>query len=363
MAEKDKSLKEKVDDIVGAGGAFLNDPSGKNRAAQQEQALRQEARRIAAEANVKAQSEQDAAAIAESNKPPRANVNEPEEIKSGDTGQLRGAEFPDGRVLLGLRPSVIRKMLENQAAKSTAGAAPAGTSREGQEALQEGAALAGSVGSIGNVGGQATPLDQSQANLAGLRGAIGPGLAGAGSLASAGALAGLGFRGAATGARTGIAAGLPGVVTGALVGAAIGLISGAVAGFINGRIDNLQNQAKGNIAANQITLRESEGDLRKDIAAAWGGGNKAPLVEDFNARLADIERGYTELKLATEQDVNLFLSQDGSAQLQRYAEFYRPGGAREQLIAEMRLALSSTPNSERAIQFMTDDEIMENIPQ
>lgn len=257
--------------------------------------------------------------------PPKSNAFQ---TFTGESGSLSGFKTPSGETFIGLKPSEVKAEIATQQEKT---AIPQGAiSREQAINLEEqrraGQAIAGAVGQLSPevmADLQSKNPNFQQAIQAGLATAA-PGVVG----------------GAAVGLATGGAASLPLAAV------------GGIGGFIAGVRSNLKSQTSDEIRKSSIALREREQNLRALITNTnQNPANAAENLMLFNEQLSMIERDRAKLKLQTQQNLNKFLGEDGSPELERYEIFYSAGGSRDLLLREMQIALVNPNPSKNLISF------------
>ena len=204
----------------------------------------------------------------------------------------------------------------------------------------------GQIGEIGEIQGSLDPFNE-QSLKQGIKGWYRGGLQGAGIGAGAGAL---------------IASGVPVVGTGvgAGLGAAGGFIWGAMKGFWNDYSSDIESKATGEVSARKQTLRAAKSDMIRALSNMHGGRSDPALTaEDFNQRLTAAVEGYMQLQADVEQNIDLWLSEDGTTTIQQYIEFFRAGGKADQMIGEMELAVASGPNYQRSMELAMEANLLD----
>ncbi len=193
------------------------------------------------------------------------------------------------------------------------------------------------------VAGQPTPVDMKQL---GLSVATDPSV-----IRSMGAGVGVGLmvkKGAAAG-------GIMGGPWGAVIGAVGGLAIGVLASVQN----NIKSQKRDNLAAQRAVLTDGITNLNQLISLMNIDPVNAELyIEAMNQQLNNIEQAHSQLKIDTQSDLNLALSQDGTRELQRYENFYAMGGGFDVITAKAQVALAS-PDPETGMRglLMSSDEL------
>jgi len=198
-----------------------------------------------------------------------------------------------------------------------------------------------------------------QTVLAGAKGSLDTAISRAGQFAAIGAGIGAVGGGVAAAIPTAGAAAVPGAAAGGFAGgkagAGIGFIFGLAEGFWKGASSNAASQASGHTGARAKTIRAVKTDMTRDVSTMWSGrGNKADLAADFMKRKNDAWDAYAQLTVDVRREVNLAMGEDGTVILQQYKEFFAPGGQAEILEEEMKTALFSAPNIERADQLFAE---------
>jgi len=139
------------------------------------------------------------------------------------------------------------------------------------------------------------------------------------------------------------------------IGAGVGFVWGLAEGFWKGASSNAASQARGQTGARAKTIRAVKTDMTRDVSTMWSGrGNKADLAANFHKRRNDAWDAYAQLTVDVRRGVNLAMGEDGTVILQQYKEFFAPGGQDEMLMEEMKTALFSAPNIERADQLFAE---------
>lgn len=178
-----------------------------------------------------------------------------------------------------------------------------------------------------------TKTDYFQAGLVGLSEGVKQGIVGAGAGAAAGATIGaLGGTAVVPGVGTAVgAAGVGGI------GAAVGITAGFIKGLYSGITNNIKNQKTDDISSLGANRVDGMRNMNKLIAMAKADpGNREDYVEQFNSQLTKLARSYSQLKLDSEQLGNKAMGKDATVELQRYENFYAPGGSFDILTAKMR---------------------------
>lgn len=210
------------------------------------------------------------------------------------------------------------------------------------EAGIEAEQLAGQVGQFERQDVEVTPTDWNEARSQALVSAI------PAAISAAGAGAVLGGR---TGATRGAAAGAPGAVLGGAAGTIIGGIAGFSASFVRDMTSNIKSQRIDNTQAQKRTLDEGKQNLASAATfAAANPENKYEALAAFNSQLSNIDQAYRQMKIDTSRDVAKF--ETAKPDLAEFEAFYSVGGERDQLIQEMRVAMSTQSDLQYA--FMQD---------
>lgn len=253
------------------------------------------------------------------------------EVIRDERGKLSGITTPSGRTLLGLSPSEVRGLAAKYAetAATPPGAVEAAQEAQLRQSQLQGQQLAAGVGQVSpEIVAQAQPagVDVSQALGTAATGIL-PGLA----------------AGAAAGAVGGSLAGGVGAIPGAIIGGGIGAISG----FLSGIRSNIKAQRSDLVTIKKRSLTEREQNLNDLILDT--NQNPAHASENmqlFNMQLSLIEKDHSTLTQETDEKLDKWLGVDGTPELARYEYFNEIGGAREQLVEEMRTALiNPNPNA------------------
>lgn len=152
-----------------------------------------------------------------------------------------------------------------------------------------------------------------------------------------------------------ITRGLTGAVAGAVVGAPtgvgapIGAIAGFVAGVVSGVFSNINSQKADNIGAQKLILTEGQRNLNYfAMLAQVDQANADKYIDGFNQQLSNIAEAYSNLQADTRSNLNLMVAQDGTRELQRFANFYATGGGYEYYTQKMRYAITN-PNAQQAL--------------
>lgn len=249
-------------------------------------------------------------------------------IEPGNIGgrQVRFIDKGNGRVLV-TTPKEARGL--QQTTKGQEGGLPQVTPQEldRQQVAQN---LINQIGQPGELPATGQDLSQEQALKSGVAGII-PNVIG----------------GAAAGATIGAAGGPVGVGIGAAAGLAIG--------FYRSYSGNLKSQIGDNISAKRVVLREADQNLREIVNYVETGGDVATALQDFNMQLALIDQAHANLYLDTQSDLNLFQGQDGTVELARFKAFNAAGGAREQYIRDMQVALLNPTGNIKQLPTLTEE--------
>ena len=190
-------------------------------------------------------------------------------------------------------------------------------------ALEQRQALAGQVGQTTQPTPQGQPTDFGVAVQAGLGRGVIAGTSGAGLGAIGGAVGGAGV--------------------GAVPGAAIGGATGFIGGFISGFTSKLKQDANENIQAEYSTLPINTRNMRQLIIDAKTDPMGAS--DAFNNQLAAIDQAYVDVFMESQESLAKFNSVDAQVELQKFANFYAPGGLRDIYVGRMRSVLLN-PNTD-----------------
>lgn len=268
-------------------------------------------------------------------------ITQPEMIINEETGKISGVRLPDGRQFLGISPQEAQQMAASYAQQQAIPAGAVGAAEAGQEFRQQerAAQLSQQIGAPGQVGvmgaGQPSSIDWRQVGLSAISDPstirdLGMGIGG-------GIIAGSVTAGASAGAIGGPA----GVALGAAGGLALGLYSSIMR--------NINSQKSGILSAQKSTLTDGRQNLRRLTQAAnLDPGNADLYIQAFNMQLDKIGQAYSQLKIDTQTDLNLALSKDGTREIQRFKNFYAPGGAKDYYSDKMRVAIEA-PDPQMAI--------------
>jgi hypothetical protein len=213
-----------------------------------------------------------------------------------------------------------------------------------EQLMREGQALAMQVGDPAMMmEAQATPIDLGQAAGAGVVGGL---------LGSSGMAAAFALGGAALGSA--VAPGV-GTVGGAVAGAKLGVFLGALSGFIAGARSNIAGEMAGSISASSVTQRNIETRLRAIVTDTnRNPQNAAENLQMYNYLMSQMDNEHKKLKLETSRDLNKWLGKTGTTELQRYQNFYMPGGAKDYYARQMQQALI---NPQPTRNYLTMDDI------
>lgn len=256
-------------------------------------------------------------------------------------------------VIPGVTPGTIARTQEER--KKVSEIAQTNAARSQSNAPQPQAApsaqqqqAAGLVGDTSNVQTQGVAnsnplssdgLDIGQALGAGLAAAV-PGAVGS---AAAGAIAG----------------GVPTAGLAAIPGALIGAGVGAIGGFLVGVRSNIKKQLSEDISAQQFTLTKGERNLRAIVTDTnRNPQNAMENLQLFNMQLSRIDQANMELFSETSTNLNKFLGEDGTVELERYEAFNSAGGQREFLIRAMQQAILQ-PNAN--VNFVTMEDMLGDV--
>jgi len=153
---------------------------------------------------------------------------------------------------------------------------------------------------------------------------------------------------AKTGAKVGSLAGPKGIIAGAVLGFALGVYRQVHT--------NIRSQRSDHIGAISSTRSDAERNLRRLVMLAnMDKDNAEKHVDDFNDQLNRMDQAYSDLRILTQQDLSLALGEDGTRELQRFANFNAPGGSR--VIWQRRMAKAiDAPDPTIAMQMLMSDE-------
>lgn len=296
------------------------------------QRIQEEQERLRQEEEARKQAEK-AAAEAKKREEALKNKESPTQIiRDQDTGGISGLTIPSGETFLDLKKEDISAIARNQQ----------GVPVEATQVLQQnelekqriaGLRMLGQVGQLNpNITQQQVPsqINPIQALASGVGTAAPAAIGGAISGAAAGAI---------TGAPSGVGA-LPLAVV------------GAIGGFLVGVRNNLKSQSSQEIRNAQINLKLREKNIRALITDTnQNPQNAAENLALLNEQLSLIQRDYGKLKLDTQRNLNKFLGEDGSPELERYTIFYETGGQRDFLLREMQQALINPNPAKNLVTF------------
>jgi hypothetical protein len=199
--------------------------------------------------------------------------------------------------------------------------------QQAQMQAQQQAQLQQQVGQINPLTPNATtPIDGGELVGAGLQKGVIGGITGAGAVAG-GALA-LAGAGATVGSAVPIA--------GTLIGAGIGLVAGIAVGVFN----NIKKQKTDTISAQNTVLTNGKTNLAKLIALAKAEpriDKKQEYVDQFNTQIYLIKKAQSQMIKDTNAD--LFKFDDAKVDLQKFENFYAPGGGYDTYTQRMQQVL------------------------
>jgi hypothetical protein len=269
------------------------------------------------------------------NPPKETTSSQPEIIRDQITGNITGAKFPNGKILMG-NASEIKNQISlytNKMATPT-GAIEGSAAAANQQRIEEFMPMAAKIGELDKsilAQAETTPLRYGQALGAGLN---------------------VGGTAAAGGAVVGAASGLVGSGgTLSIPAAAILGSLGGVGGFITGTYQNLKAQRKGVVDIKAGSLNEGITNLKSLIKYANSDPQNAEeYYRAFNEQLSYIERDHGSLKMDTNGWFKTL--NDGDPQLADYQRF--DDMQRELLIINMKTALI-TPDPKKALQLGISD--------
>ena len=151
---------------------------------------------------------------------------------------------------------------------------------------------------------------------------------------------------ASTGTGAAVGAGLAGAALATGVGAPLApfiLIGGAIVGFVAGFRANLKTQRADMLSGEAANVRKQEQNMLKLVMDVNRGGDPARNLEFFNSQLSLVSENYARLHLKSNDELSLWLGEDGHTQLERYELFYSTGGMRDILTSQMGDAIRN-PN-------------------
>lgn len=249
-------------------------------------------------------------------KPKPIRPLKPEVIRDGDTGEITGVTLPDGRTLLGLKPSEVRDLIEKDRQKRElpAGADEAGTTKkaiEQMQAQQQANAAADLLQSNQQAGVQPTvALGNNAQDLLATAGTSLPSIA----------------AGAASGAGLGAAVGSFVPILGTTIGAVAGGIIGALTAFgAQLAVDRHQTTKEA------LTVFKKASTTRNTQILNMANSGQFPpaeVVRAYETNLANIREAERELRSQTRGAVGRQLSgaMDELIQVQLYIQnepYYR----------------------------------------
>jgi hypothetical protein len=262
--------------------------------------------------------------------------------RDAGTGKLSGVELPDGRTFLGLSPQQVNEIAASEVAKrqTPAGAVDIGqqniAQQQQQQQVSQGIQLAQQIGQ----------QPQNPVELAPEKVNVGQAIASGLTTAAPAALGG-----ALTGAITGAAVGGIGAIPGAI---GLGLVGG-VGGFLQGVRSNIKNQRSEAATTAKLAQADIEQNLRFWITDTNAHPeNAADNLGEFNTQLDLMRAKHAKLYAETKSNVNKFVGEDGTPELERYELFYQPGGARDYLVSQMQIALMNPDPSKN---FLTNEDL------
>lgn len=253
-------------------------------------------------------------------------IAEPQIIRDQDTGKVTGLTLPSGKSFLGIGEKETRFLASKEAEKRATppGAVEAGDVAKQQQEAEFTSLLTENLGNVKLTGDvERDKISQEQA------------------IKSALADAGIGLAG---GAAVGAVAGTPAGGVGAVPGAAIGAAAGALGGFIRGYKNNLKEQRQDIIKGEAQNLMKNEQNLLKISMLAnrvTDIDQKVELLDMFNEGMSIMDEDYERLTLETNSSLTDWLGQDGHKQLEKYITFNNPGGMREILLFQMKMAMQN----------------------
>ncbi len=151
------------------------------------------------------------------------------------------------------------------------------------------------------------------------------------------------WKSALAGAGIGAAAGVGlGLFTGGVASIPLAIL-GAIGGFATGFFSNIGAQRADMLKGESANVRKQEQNMLKLVMDVNRGGDPARNLEFFNSQMALISENFARLHMKSNDELSLWLGDDGHIQLERYEVFYSPGGMRDILTAQMRDALAN-PN-------------------
>lgn len=260
--------------------------------------------------------------------------NAPAEVSRDSSGRLSGITIQGNRDFVGLSPSDVRLVAEQQAGRL---ATPEGSIEQSDanaqrlaqqqqlEQLQSGQALQGQVGQFNELGIQPTGLDTEEALRIAAVEAIPSAISSAVRFGTIAAAAGA----VATAPVGGI---------GAVPAAAIGAAGGFVAGLTSGIIGSFKGQRRDTTSAQQRVLDEGKQTMNDWVTMAESDpANKGTYLKEFNKVSAQIDAAYRQMKLDTNEDAAKF--ETALPNLAEFESFYSAAGERDVLNQDMRNAL------------------------
>ena len=197
------------------------------------------------------------------------------------------------------------------------------------EVAQEQQQLAGQVGQFQQLPVSPEGLDFGEAATTGLTDAIPRALTIAGGAAVAGASVGSIAGTAGAPATAGLS-----IPAGAAIGASVGFVGSLSASILS----DFKEQRRNMNEDPAVILQDGKTALGKwATMAASDPANSGFYINNFNNQLALIDQAHRQVKLDTSRDVLLF--ERSADLLADFETFYLPGEERDQVIAEMKLAL------------------------
>jgi len=263
--------------------------------------------------------------------------------RDAGTGKLSGVELPDGRTFLGLSPQQVNEIAASEVAKrqTPAGAVDIGqqniAQQQQQQQVSQGIQLAQQIGQQPQNPVELAPekVNVGQAIASGLTTAAPVAVSGIIGGAVAGGTAGLGF--------------------GAIPGAIGGGLLGGIGGFLQGVRSNIKNQRSEAATTAKLAQVDIEQNLRALITDTNAHPeNAAENLGLFNSQLDLMRAKHAKLYAETKSNVNKFVGEDGTPELERYELFYQPGGARDYIVSQMQIALMNPDPSKN---FLTNEDL------
>lgn len=265
------------------------------------------------------------------------------EVFKNESGRNSGITLPNGNTFLGLGPDDVAKIagLEQQKNAVPDGTLPVGTQANAFRQQQD-------VQRLVNLAQQGLLTPQELQAIQGSNPDIAQAL-GAGAIGVVPGLVGGAIGGAAVGA---VAGGV-----GAIPGAVVGGIGGALTGFLSQIRSSIKGQQTEQFAADQTALTKGERYLRSLITDTNQNPQNAPQnIALFYQTLNMIDAAHAKTYRDSQEDLNVFLGNDGTEQLAKFEVFDTT--MRQYYISQFNTALTA-PNPQQIL--ISADDITDGI--